>query len=135
MRSKTYKPLANQHQWKLMVVRHYLTVHVLFEKKKIMGLVSLKRKSHIQVEISNFSAVLVSCFCYRQRTLLKNFNVNNFETWDVLQNVSTKTGAELVKMFYIVSNAMQHYLFSEHNERLLASIYLIEWESMLYASI
>ena len=104
MRSKTYKPLANQHQWKLMVVRHYLTVHVLFEKKKIMGLVSLKRKSHIQVEISNFSAVLVSCFCYRQRTLLKNFNVNNFETWDVLQNVSTKTESRIGKENFVKKN-------------------------------
>ena len=39
------------------------------------------------------------------------------------------------KDVYIVSNAMQHHLFSEHNERPLTSIYLIEWESMLYSNI
>lgn len=89
----------------------------------------LRRETFCKTSLQKRRAELV------KRTLLKKINVNNLETWKVLQNVSTKTGAELVKMFYIVSNAMQHYLFSEHNERLLASIYLIEWESMLYASI
>ena len=88
----------------------------------------LRRETFCKTSLQKQRAELV------KRTLLKKINVN-LETWKVLQNVSTKTGAELVKMFYIVSNAMQHYLFSEHNERLLASIYLIEWESMLYASI